>query len=198
MKNILKISMKTLIGFILCFAIGCGNSADEDNDIGGGNDGSEIPIEDLHVGQACQGGIIAYIDETGKHGLIAAPKDQSAGIPWGGNFVTGARGTAIGTGKSNTEKIIQMQGTWSCAAKLCDDLVLNGYDDWFLPSKDELNVLCRNRATIGGFSYGSIYWSSSEYNVNVAYSQDFGNGVQYYNNKGSKTIKWRVRAVRAF
>jgi len=151
------------------------------------------------LGQSYQGGKIAYIDSTGKHGLIAAPSDQSAGILWNnGTFpndpVTGATGTAIGTGQANTNAIIAAQGPGNYAAKLCDDLVLNGYSDWYLPSKDELNQLYLNQTVVGGFANGS-YWSSSEYDYDIAWSQYFGNGYQYNNNKYSTLA---VRAVRAF
>ena len=109
-----------------------------------------------------------------------------------------AIGTAIGTGQSNTTAILQAQGSGSYAAQLCDDLVLNGYDDWFLPSKDELNELYKHKNVIGGFDNNSIYCSSSENNNNTAGYQNFLNGYQYstpYYDKGSL---YRVRAVRAF
>jgi len=149
------------------------------------------------VGDSYQGGIVAYIDETGKHGLIAASVDQSAGIQWynGSSIMTGAFGTALGTGKSNTTRIVQAQGEGGYAAKLCDDLVLNGYSDWFLPSKDELNILYQNRNAIGGFSSG-YYWSSSEGSSSYAWHQNFDDGIQ--NIIYLKSYAYRVRAVRAF
>ena len=151
----------------------------------------------LAVGTYYQGGIIAYLDNTNQHGFIAAPDDQSTGIQWyNGNYNdTGATGTTIGTGKSNTAIIVQMQGLAVYAAKLCDDLVLNGYSDWFLPSKDELNMLYQNRNLIGGFTNG-YYWSSSEYEYGYAWCQNFLNGSQ--DNYGLKSNTYRVRAVRAF
>ncbi|MCL2511194.1 MAG: Ig-like domain-containing protein [Bacteroidales bacterium] len=152
------------------------------------------------IGDYYQGGIVFYIDATGKHGLIAAPQDQSTGTPWwnGSYIVTGATGTAIGTGRSNTTRIIQVQGEGGYAAKLCDDLVLNGYTDWFLPSKDELNLLYQNKDLIGGFATGSYdyYWSSSESSNINAWSQNFTTGNQYSGN--NKNYTYRVRAVRAF
>jgi len=146
------------------------------------------------VGDNYQGGIIAYVDNTGEHGIIAAPTDQSTGIPWNGSYTTTTTGTSIGDGKSNTTKIVQVQGDGNYAAKICDDLVLNGYDDWFLPSKDELNMLYQNRNMIGGFST-DYYWSSSEYNYNNAWIQNFDNGFQDAYNKYTTCS---VRAVRSF
>jgi hypothetical protein len=69
-----------------------------------------------------------------------------------------------------------------------------GYEDWHLPSKDELNKLYGNRAVIGGFGTGS-YWSSSEIDVNNAWSQDFGTGTTA---SDSKSKQCSVRPVRSF
>ena len=148
------------------------------------------------IGDEYQGGIIFYINSTGQHGLIAAKQDQSTGIQWyNGDYIkTGATGTGIGNGKSNTTKIVQAQGAGIYAAKLCDDLVLNGYNDWFLPSKEELNLLYKN--LIGGFFSNDYYWSSSEYSNYVAWSLYSYNGNQ--NSSSTKINTYRVRAVRAF
>ena len=147
------------------------------------------------IGKDTLGGKVAYIDASGQHGLIAAPGNQHTAIKWfnGTNVLTGT-GTAIETGNSNTEKIVAAQGAGSYAAKLCDDLVLNGYSDWYLPSKDELNQLYINRVAIGGFA-SNDYWSSSENGNIYAWRQGFSFGTQSY---GTKIGTCYVRAVRAF
>lgn len=151
-------------------------------------------IETPDIGDSYGGGILFYLDGNGG-GLIAAPSDQSTGIQWyNGSYITiGATGTSIGTGQSNTNAIIAAQGAGSYAAQLCADLVLNGYDDWFLPSKDELNQMYMNRAVIGGFST-SDYWSSSEYDGYDAWLHYFDNGARY-DVKKDRTVY--VRAIRA-
>jgi len=80
------------------------------------------------------------------------------------------------------------------AARICYDLVLGGYSDWFLPSKDELNQLWINRVAVGGFA-NAYYWSSTENNNNNAWNQNFDNGNQNNNNKNNTNY---VRAVRDF
>ena len=149
----------------------------------------------LAIGQSYQGGIIVYLDSTGQHGLIVATADQSEGIQWynGSYLVTGATGTAIGTGLTNTNTIIAAQGSGSYAASIARDYNGGGYTDWSLPSKDELNQLYVNRAAIGGFDY-EYYWSSTEHDNNNGWLQGFDYG-QFYDNKNTTSP---VRAVRAF
>jgi len=152
------------------------------------------------------GGLIFY--DKGSYSddwryLEAAPSDQSTGMQWhnGTYVVTGAAGTAIGTGQANTTAIVTIQGAGNYAAQLCNDLTEGGYSDWFLPSKDELNLMYTNLEVygVGGFAddyYTSDYWSSSEYDAPNAWGQYFANGNQYANY--SKNLYERVRAVRAF
>jgi len=113
----------------------------------------------------------------------------------------GGTGTGIGTGKSNTAKIVKWlksHGEANCAAQLCDVLVYGGYSDWFLPSKDELNLMYKNlylnSISIGDFT-DEYYWSSSESSANYAWYQNFLKGIQF---DYRKNLKRRVRAVRAF
>jgi len=159
---------------------------------------------------------IGYIDAEGnaqtqaydanvQHGLIAAAEDQSTGIIWAvsGKQTTAVggtgTGTAIGTGAANTLKIIAQNGDGATyAAGLARAYRGGEYDDWYLPSKEELNKLYLNlylhEPSLGGF-VASNYWSSSEYSATNAWSQAFYSGRQYYNLKNSYI---RVRAVRAF
>jgi len=167
-------------------------------------DASSQPPPGIKIGDTYQGGIIFYIDGTGQHGLVAAPKDQSAGVVWwNGSFIdTGATATAVGTGQANTDKIFAAQGAGDYAASLAYNLELNGYSDWFLPSKDELNLMYTKigpgapapLTNIGGFS-NAWFWSSSEYGNGNAWAQYFGDGDQY---NANKSYALTVRAVRAF
>ena len=148
------------------------------------------------------GGWIFYDKGSSSDGwryLEAAPSDQSASAPWGcyGVSISGADGTAVGTGKQNTIDIEAGCATAGTAADICANLSLGGYSDWFLPSKDELNLMYTNLkvAGVGGFD-GSYYWSSSESYDTAADGQNFYNGIQ--NATDGKLTPLRVRAARAF
>jgi hypothetical protein len=152
--------------------------------------------EALKIGQSYAGGIIFYLDGTGKHGLVTLPEDQSASAKWSVGTLSriNASGLGVGMGQLNTSTIISAQSTGDYAASICDKLTMNGYSDWFLPSKSELLLLYQQRDAIGGFSTG-YYWSSSEYDTLHAWDLYFPYGPQYFMKKDSGG---RVRAVRAF
>jgi hypothetical protein len=172
-----------------------------------------LPVGDVNdppplaIGDSYQGGIIFYLDGSGG-GLIAALSDQSSGIIWHNNGVdstTNAIGTAIGTGSSNTDLIIDDQGDieTSYAAGLARAHDGGAYTDWFLPSKGEIAKMYDNKAALeaaAGFTaFGTHYWSSTESAINLAWIQYF---ESVYNGAQSEIFKYnssmKVRAVRAF
>ncbi len=169
----------------------------------------------INIGDLYGGGVVFYIFQSGDagyvpgetHGLICSVSDQttsSTPAEWGCFVVLGADGTAIGTGAQNTIDIEAGCATVGIAADLCANLSLNGYDDWFLPSKDELNQMYLNKATIdatsvangGSILYNGTYWSSSETGWANAWNHNFNTGGQSQMNY--KSYPAAVRAVRAF
>lgn|GEM_PF-7133004 len=154
----------------------------------------------LAIGDSFGGGTVACLTSTGgADNLIAATVDNSDGIVWGGN------GTAIGAtaqsntdGAANTATIVGvLDASDTYAAGLCDAYESDGFTDWFLPAKDQLNCLYTNKDAVGGFA-GGFYWSSTEFADDPsfnAWSQVFGNGAQFGVNK---SVDFRVRCVRAF
>ncbi len=151
----------------------------------------------LAIGDMYQGGIIFYLDENGG-GLIAARSDQGQ-AEWGcyeAEF-SGANGTEIGTGNQNTIDIINANcspysGGNSIAANICANLTLEGYSDWFLPSKDGLTEMYLNKDLIGGFA-DRFYWSSSR-SGNYAFGRGFDGSYDWEINYQL----YYVRAIRSF
>jgi hypothetical protein len=82
------------------------------------------------------------------------------------------------------------------AAQVASSYSLGGYSDWYLPSKDELNLLYLQRDVVGNFNTSGSYGSSSETGPTTIWYQVFDSyGGQYWGTKGSP---FPVRAVRTF
>lgn len=179
-----------------------------------GGSGSVASTTTYSVGDFAQGGIVFWVDETGKHGLVSAKVDQSPQLRWyaGSNVNTQAKGDGPYAGKANTSIIIAVQAALggdanTYAARICNELQITEsgltYGDWYLPSKEELNLMYQNKATInatatanGGVVFNFYYyWSSNEYDDSNAWVQGFGNGNQ---DPSGKTYSYVVRAIRAF
>lgn len=155
----------------------------------------------LKIGDTYQGGIVFFVDNTGQHGLIAAKEDQTASkIAWGPNGETFA--LSPDDGMKNTLKIVEYHKNSSkyggkTAADICYSLNHEGYDDWYLPAIDELQLMYNNRALIGNFLNGD-YCSSTEYGNKDAWNIHFRphKRVQFYYNKVDRD--YFVRCIRAF
>jgi hypothetical protein len=190
--------------FLLCFHLPKEIKAQDKVDV----KKTDVSTTTKHVlGEAYGGGKIFWLDETGQHGLIAATTDQSTkGIVWnpGKVIVTNANADALYSGLTNSEKIAAAQGTnGQYAARLCLDYATTDknivYNDWYLPSKYELNLLYRQKTLVGGFNLASgIYWSSTESitepNIS-AWEQEFKYGSQY---EDGKDMTDQVRCIRKF
>lgn len=153
---------------------------------------------DLHepshyIGESYGGGIVFYVYDNGRHGLIAATADQSTGVVWA-SLLSNAVRDGINGGLTNTERIIIQTGTGSYAAQQCANYKGGNFADWYLPTKYELNLLYLQKNVVGGFG-NTNYWSSTENGSGFAWSQDFTNG---YQGSGDKRSTYYVRSVRAF
>jgi hypothetical protein len=177
------------------------------------------------------GGVVFYVHASGTFAcgptgastcryLEAAPTSGTnawtdANYVWSGVTTTAigsaAQYTAVGTGYRNTEAIVNQSSIANRAGTVTRAYRgPNNLTDWYLPSKDELNelckyartqttgdtsVLCNNSGTLRSSFSAAVYWSSSEYSATNARYQDFYDGGRSYLPKSYTT---RVRPVRAF
>src|SRR6185312_8679826 len=161
----------------------------------------------LAIGQSylAAGGIVGYILAPGDPGyqagqiagLIVSPNDIGNGIEWGCQGTSIATSTAFGSGLANTNAIIASCPTLLTGARVCHDLTLNGFNDWYLPSLNEMNKFYINQDAIGGFANTGYYWSSSQCDATNALGFGFKNG-DIGSGCGTKHDGDRIRATRSF
>jgi len=167
-----------------------------------------------YVGELWGGGLVYHVYNNGQNGLIVSPDNLATinGLTWHGSagfVLTGAQ--SYGDGASNTDTIVSVLGAGNYPAYLCDTLSVNGFTDWYLPSKSEMlhllgtfyivesiyandsdpNTNSLIEDNIDGFSG---YWSSSEVNQYEAEYIYFNGPDQ----GGTKDRPYRVRAIRKF
>jgi tetratricopeptide (TPR) repeat protein len=199
----------------------------------------EIDSDMLKIGSQYAGGIVIYLDESRKHGLVCADIDFSQAIY---GFVDRHEsifdlfeheettinkskeeqrlkeikgdGIADGSGMANTKKMLEVGG-WDVkkgflgneskipaptAARVCLESNYNGYNDWYLPTLKELQLIFSKKKIIGNLKEKSneFYWSSTESEYvswNTSACIEFNYGVKYYKEKDATH---NVRAIRAF
>ena len=154
----------------------------------------------MPIGDTYQGGRIVYILQPGdlnyspsvERGIIVSEADVSSGVQWyNGSYgvKTSANDKLVRTGSSNTTKIVNTQGAGSYAAQVCQDLSLNTYTDWQLPSIEELKILYSARSLTGA------YWSSTEYEAGWNYVRVVSDGQE---GSRAKNVTLKVRAIRYY
>ena len=167
---------------------------------------AQQPVVDgaYNIGDIGPAGGIVFFDKgfisDGWRYLEAAPPGGESIAAWGAfrRNVSGTE-TVLGSGKLNTQIILErlnQLGESHRAAQICEILEINGYKDWFLPSRDELEMLYRNlgRKGLGGLGRDR-YWSSSQYSNRDAWGQRMGDGFQGHHFKKDLCC---FRPVRSF
>jgi hypothetical protein len=157
------------------------------------------------------GGLIFYDKGNNSGGwryLEAAPEDIGSKLFASREDIIFKVERSVGSGKTNTQTIMREAnnrgGGFGWAVQACDALEVNGFDDWFLPSRDELHYMYGNlhMRGLGNFK-NDRYWSSTfaSYvglgNLSTCWNENFSNGEQgdhlIYENP-----QFFVRAVRQF
>lgn len=133
------------------------------------------------VSENIEGGIVIIADSNFKHGVVmskvdAAPAqfvDGGMGIQFFNNLI-GA--SSLDDGIFNTNKLLAYSPNAGAAA-VCATFVNSGFDDWYLPSKNELIEMRKLQdITHNGLRYNGKYWSSTEFSNNGAWIVSFGFG----------------------
>ena len=193
-----------LISLLSLFVMSCESFDEIEYEYYGTCEGIIGTISD-QLGKKGQAGIIFYdkgFYSDGWRYLEAAPSDYEFVAKCGDFSIRDPyidTKTAIGTGKRNTEEIIKVlteDGQKGMAAQLCAALDIDGYNDWFLPSRDELMAMRYNLHIrgVGGFRNYS-YHSSSQYSSVSSWYVSFWFGFYFETFVSSEA---RVRAIRAF
>jgi hypothetical protein len=166
------------------------------------------PEQPAAIGELREGGVVFWVDPADNtHGLVCALSDDATQVAWGcfgidlinvpnvTSFPPAGSGAEIGDGESNTNNILN-----DCPSAPAALAARSLGAEWFLPSAKELNQMYINKTTleaVSGFSaFSNYYWSSTEYDLNVAWLQNFFSGIQSGYVKHGTNVS--VRAVRAF
>lgn len=166
--------------------------------------GSEVSFTTdatLALGVEYQGGYIVHLDSGDLHGFICSKTDYKTKLPWGcmSKKIAGALSEAIGSGVNNTLAILTGCTDANTAADICAKMNVDGYDDWFLPSLNELKLMYTNLASKGkgGTFENTFYWSSTQSPASDGFAAivSMYDGLSQY---GGKNNMAPVRAFRAF
>jgi len=195
--------MKKLIILILLLSANLAHSNSIDNPAKGKNK--------HYIGEFFGGGIIFYIytNEKGEqHGLIASLNNLSIKQRWGFYLTHIPNCNSMWNGEANTKAVIEFDDKTESAAKLCYDYKYKEYEDWYLPSIDEIKLLFDNRYVINKaleldedpeteLIQQKYYWSSSQMDASHAWFYDMGTGISGDGSKKNLS-KTHVRAIRYF
>lgn len=177
------------------------------------------PAPVTSVGAIYQGGIVFQLDADGQHGLIITQHDIDT-CKWtneSGNSSDFeetipfefkqqyASNDYVGAGLPFTNKIVEVRGnTGVYAAKVCKDLVLNGYDDWYLPTWGEMRLVVQSEVFNSNNADEKFYWTSSEGDTNFSGKSPFAQSATIYSwiapwtSNPPKNTLLPVRAIRKF
>ena len=121
---------------------------------------------------------------------------------WGciGTMISGAGESGVGAGYQNTIDIVAGCSDTAIAANIAFNYSHNGYDDWYLPSIDELSLI---NTVFGGATWyengepiiSGDYWSSSQQDENYAVRFNFTYG---YSQGYGKNGGCNIRSIRSF
>jgi len=166
---------------------------------------TQAAVHTYRIGDTGPAGGIIFYDKRNNSGgwryLEAAPVEAEFQAPRSTRSTNVENlQSSIGSGRRNTLLIAdaysKAAGEWDTAAQKCDELIFGGFDDWFLPSKDELDQMYGQlkRRNLGDFK-DDYYWSST-YDGNIQNFRNGGNASIGWGNSYNWTSRLYVRPIR--
>lgn len=162
-------------------------------------------IEFVVGGRGPAGGIIYWLNPNNPYeGYEVMPFDQSNTVSWQTPIVQNNYGTVTDFGSGQANTIIMLNAISAPnAATVCNNLSYNGFNDWFLPSRDDLQLVYDNTNTLTATTPSDVYWWSSSEGGSIgitAWAID-GNGAPVERSRAqtaTPTLTGLTRAVRYF
>lgn len=153
------------------------------------SDNSTLTTAPITGGLWLGGGI--YLGVFSTWNLFASTVQYEESLQWKITNTSTTGTTSVTDGLANTNA---MNNTTHPAAYYCATTMdgVGGFNDWYLPSKNELNFIYLNRHFLDKF-IAYYYWSSTDNTSLNSWGQEFYNGGQSGN---SKTSSMLVRPVR--
>lgn len=192
-----------------------GNNEGNENEDGTGNEGGGDEVAAFKVGDyykvGLAEGIVAYVDESGEHGLLVSIDETVAQWSTEHHMLTIMGGEFSMEDGAKNCAYIREQENWEQtypAVAWCHNKNALGLSSWYLPAVYELEYIYNGReainatlesmdATLLTDGVNDSYWSSTEMGVNNAYAFSFSYGeIASYDN--DKMNEHHVRAVRKF
>lgn len=153
----------------------------------------KLLIETYTIGQYAKGGIVVYTYNDGANGFVVDLSGNTSGVKtWGCPGINISTSAFVLEGGNNTANILAL--CYSPAAAYCTGLTSSGYNDWVMPSKDELTEIWNNRALLDSLSV-NLWASGNQLTNSTAYYLNVGNGSFSSISVG---LPGRVRAIRYF
>lgn len=152
------------------------------------------------IGQSALGGIVYWVDATGRHGLVADTTDITGTLVWDTNpsniQLAGTMADGVGIGLANTKAIVAFAPATAQAARACIANTNGSQNDWYLPTSTELSLLYQQyKAGLIILNPNGNYWSSEESSATAALTLDTITGAVISDNKINNHY---VRCIRAF
>lgn len=149
------------------------------------------PTNCPNVGNICSDGTVyAGISPDGGVRMYTTPT-VPPGLQWGSMGTN--RSVFDLLGEQNTEFLAQFGAAAHPAAHYCYSLWALGRKDWYLPSRDEGDILRANSAAIGNYPANNFFWTSSQRDINTARGYQIPPGSSNFSNKDGP---WSIRCIR--